>query len=75
MIPDILRRLVDLRNSGYPGNFSGNGAFKSVCLSDIERARHGHSQMPVLWGDLSKNLVGEWKVPHKYSRTDICDKN
>ena len=47
MIPDILSRLVDLRNNGYSGNFSGNGALKSVCLSDTKRARHGLGQMPV----------------------------
>jgi hypothetical protein len=58
MIPDILRRLVDLGNSGYSGNFNGNGALKSVCLSDIERARHGHDQMLVLLGVLVQNLVG-----------------
>lgn len=58
MIPDILRRLVDLINSGYSGNFNGNGALKSVCLSDIKRARHGRDQMLVLLGDLVQNLVG-----------------
>jgi len=52
MIPDILSRLVDLRNNGYSGNFNGNGALKSVCLSDIKRARHGRDQMLVLRGDL-----------------------
>jgi len=52
MIPDILSRLVDLRNSGYSGNYKGNGALKSVCLSDIKRVRHGRNQMLVLKVDL-----------------------
>ena len=59
MIPDILRRLVDLRNSGYSGNFNGNGALKTVCLSDTKRARHGRNQMPVLLGDLIQKSC-EW---------------
>ena len=37
-----------MSNSGYSGNFKGNGACKTVCLSDIKRARHGRDQMPVL---------------------------
>ena len=59
MIPDILRRLVDFRNSGNPGNFNGNGAFNTICLSDIKRARHGRGQMLVLRGDLIKKS-GWW---------------
>jgi hypothetical protein len=59
MIPDILRRLVDLGNSGYSGNFNGNGALKTVFLSDNERARHGRNQMPVLLGDLIQKSC-EW---------------
>jgi hypothetical protein len=60
MIPDILRRLVDLRNSVYSGNFNGNGALKTVCLSDAKRARHGRDQMPVLRGDLIQG--SGWRV-------------
>jgi hypothetical protein len=52
MIHDILRRLVDFRNSGYPGNFNGNGAHKTVFLSDNKRARLFPNQMLVLRGDL-----------------------
>jgi hypothetical protein len=52
MIPDILSKLVDLRNNGYFGNFNGNGALKSVCLSDIKRARHSRDQILVLREDL-----------------------
>jgi hypothetical protein len=37
-----------MSNSGYSGNFKGNGARKTICLSDIKRARHGRDQMPVL---------------------------
>jgi hypothetical protein len=37
-----------MSNSGYSGNFNGNGARKTICLSDIKRARHGLDQMPVL---------------------------
>jgi len=44
----ILRRVVEMKNSGYSGNFNGNGARKTVCLSDTKRARHGRDQMPVL---------------------------
>jgi hypothetical protein len=68
MIPDILSRLVNLSNNGYSGNFNGNGARKTVCLSDTKRARHGRNQMPVLWGILSRNPVGGGGVPHKYSK-------
>jgi len=39
-----------MRNSGYFGNFNGNGACKTVHLSDNQRARHGRDQMPVLRG-------------------------
>jgi hypothetical protein len=52
--------LVDLRNNGYSGNFNGNGALKTVCLSDNERARHGHVQMPVLREDLIRK--SGWRV-------------
>jgi hypothetical protein len=46
-----------LRNSGYSGNFNGNGARKTVCLSDTKRARHGRDQMPVLRGDFVQRPV------------------
>jgi hypothetical protein len=52
MIPDILSKSVDLSNSGYFGNFNGNGARKTVCLSDTKRARRGLDLNPVLRGDL-----------------------
>ena len=52
MIRDILSKSVNLSNSGYSGNFNGNGARKTVCLSDAKRAQHGHDQLPVLRGDL-----------------------
>ena len=60
MFRDILSRLVDLRNSGYFWNFIRNGARKTVCLSDNERARHGRDQIPVLRGDLVQK--SGWRV-------------
>ena len=37
-----------MSNSGYSGNFNGNRARKTICLSDTKRARRGRDQMLVL---------------------------
>jgi hypothetical protein len=53
-----------MSNSGYSGNFKGNGACKSVCLSDTKRARHGCDQMPVLHRIWRGNRDLRRVVPH-----------
>ena len=68
MFSDILSRLVDLRNSRYFGNFIGNGARKTVYLSDTKRARHGRDQIPVLRGDLIQKSGWRGRVPHESSK-------
>jgi len=63
-ISGILRRVVEMKNSGYFGNFNGNGACKSVCLSDTKRARHGRDKMPVLRRIWRGNRDLRRVVPH-----------
>jgi hypothetical protein len=53
-----------MKNSGYYGNFNGNGARKTVFLSDTKRARHGRDQMPVLHRIWRGNRDLARVVPH-----------
>ena len=77
-----------MRNSKYSGNFNGNGALKTVCLSNSKRARHGRDQIPVLLGDFFKIwlangwcrvniqkpiLLKEQKLLSRYLKTDIMN--